>query len=74
MSYYRTPEHRRLRAELIRKWKPWEKSTGPKSAQGKAKVSRNSYQGRVRPTLRALSLAMRQQRQVLIDVRKDCHL
>ena len=28
MSYYRTPEHRAMRAELIRRWKPWEKSPG----------------------------------------------
>ena len=37
MSYFRTPEHRKLRAELIRRWKPWEQSTGPKSAEDKAR-------------------------------------
>ena len=40
MSYYRTAEHRKLRAELIRRWKPWEKSTGPKSSAGKARSDR----------------------------------
>ena len=38
-------EHRRLRAELIRRWKPWERSTGPKSPAGKAKVSRTADKG-----------------------------
>ena len=43
MSYYRTVEHHRLRAELITRWKPWKKSTGPKSAAGKAKPAQNAY-------------------------------
>jgi hypothetical protein len=42
MSYYRTPEHRRLRAELIRQWKPWEKSTGPLTEEGKVTSAGNS--------------------------------
>lgn len=37
-----TPERRAKQAELIRRLKPWEKSTGPKTAAGKAKASRNS--------------------------------
>jgi translation initiation factor 2 beta subunit (eIF-2beta)/eIF-5 len=36
-----TPEERLKQAEAIRRWKPWEKSTGPKTAQGKAKVRLN---------------------------------
>jgi len=42
MGYERTEEHRRLRAELIRQWKPWENSTGPKTDDGKAVSSKNS--------------------------------
>lgn len=61
MSYPRTPEHRRLRAELIRRWKPWEKSTGPKSEAGKTKVAKNAYKGGVRTMLRELSKALREQ-------------
>jgi len=37
-----TPERRAKQAELIRQLKPWEKSTGPRTAKGKAKASRNS--------------------------------
>lgn len=42
MSYFRTPEHRRLRAELIHQWKPWQKSTGPRTEGGKDKSAANS--------------------------------
>jgi len=37
-----TTERRAKQAELIRQLKPWEKSTGPRTAKGKAKASRNS--------------------------------
>lgn len=30
-----TPEQRAAQAEAIRRWKPWEKSTGPTSDKGK---------------------------------------
>ena len=61
MSYYRTPEHRRLRAQLIRQWKPWERSIGPKSAEGKARVSRNAYKGATRGLLKAVRDLLREQ-------------
>ena len=53
MSYVRTPEHRRLRAELIKRWRPWEKSTGPKTTEGKAVVAQNGFRGSPRETLKA---------------------
>lgn len=37
-----TPERRAQQAERIRLTKPWEKSTGPKTAEGKAVCSRNA--------------------------------
>lgn len=64
MNYVWTPEHRRLRAELIRKWRPWEKSTGPTTPEGKAKVSRNAYKGGTRELLRELARALRSQGKV----------
>lgn len=69
MSYVRTPEHRRLRAELIRRWKPWEKSTGPKTAEGKAKVARHGYSGGTRAMLRELATVLREQRDKLAGYR-----
>lgn len=40
-----TPEQKRRQAKRINDWKPWEQSTGAKTAQGKAIVSRNAYRG-----------------------------
>ena len=31
-----------IRATLIKKWKPWEQSSGPRTVQGKAHVSQNA--------------------------------
>ena len=60
MGYCRTPEHRRLRAELIHKWKPWTLSTGPKTPEGKARVARNADRGGDRQTLRSLARVLRE--------------
>lgn len=38
-----TPEERQRQAELIRKWKPWEYSTGAKTPEGKARSSQNAF-------------------------------
>ena len=54
MSYFRTPEHRQLRSELIRRWRPWEQSTGPRTPEGKARSSRNRWRGGQREQFRAL--------------------
>jgi hypothetical protein len=36
-----TPEARAKQSQRIRQWSPWQKSTGPTSAEGKAIASRN---------------------------------
>ena len=68
MSYIRTREHRRLRAKLIHKWKPWLQSTGPISQKGKNKASRNAYKGGMRSTLREISALLKEQRKCLLIV------
>ena len=45
---------------MIHTWKPWERSTGPKTAEGKAKVSRNPWKGGERAALRRLSRLLRE--------------
>ena len=55
-----TPERRAKQSELIRNWRPWERSTGPKTTEGKAKVSRNPWKGGERPALRRLSRLLRE--------------
>lgn len=51
-------EERRARArEVAQRVKPWLKSTGPKTPEGKAVVARNAYRGGVRPLRRAVRRA-----------------
>lgn len=38
-----TEERRRKQAEIIRRHKPWEKSTGPRTEKGKQRSSINAY-------------------------------
>ena len=58
-----TPERRARQAELIRQWRPWEQSTGPTSAEGKARASRNADKGGIRPQLRELAVLLKEQEQ-----------
>ena len=37
-----TPEERLKQSEAIKRWKPWEQSTGAKSPQGKAISAKNA--------------------------------
>ena len=30
---------------MIRTWQPWQRATGPRTAEGKAQSSRNAYKG-----------------------------
>lgn len=49
-----TPERRARQAALIKTWRPWEWSTGPRTAGGKARASLNAYKGAKRDETRAL--------------------
>lgn len=49
-----TPERRARQAELIRQWQPWANATGAKTAEGKARSSRNAYKGGHRKELREM--------------------
>ena len=53
-----TPERRKRQSEAIRRWKPWNQSTGPKSAEGKAATARNAWTGGHLAMLRQLSRAL----------------
>ncbi|GAB1387354.1 hypothetical protein MASR1M59_25020 [Melaminivora sp.] len=50
-----TLERRQRQAELIRQWQPWKQSTGPQTAEGKARSSRNAYKGGYRQQLQQLT-------------------
>ena len=69
MSYYRTPEHRRLMGELVRRWQPWKHSTGPKTPEGKAKSAMRGYKGGMREQIRAAARLLREQAEELKRIR-----
>ena len=50
---------------MIRQWKPWEKSTGPKTPEGKSIVSRNAWKGGEWLQLRLLARALRRQQKYI---------
>ena len=58
-----TPAQRRKQADLIRRTKPWEKSTGPRTEKGKETSRCNAYKhGQRSAPMKALRVAMRLQR------------
>lgn len=50
-----TPERRVRQAKAIRRWRPWEKSTGPKTPTGKSIVANNAAKGREREKVREMA-------------------
>ena len=55
-----TPERRRWQSAMMQIWRPWEHSTGPRTAAGKAKVSRNGLKHGMRGAWgKELSAALR---------------
>lgn len=58
-----TEERRTKQAEAIRQWQPWTRSTGPKTAEGKATVARNPWRGghreKDRAEMRAINWALK---------------
>ena len=60
-----SPERRARQAELIRALKPWEKSTGPRTAAGKARVAANALKHGFRS--RSFLERIREERQLIHD-------
>jgi len=63
-----TPERRARQARLIHTWRPWERSTGPRTPEGKARVARNAYKGNKRGQLRELRQLLREHTLMLREV------
>ena len=63
-----TLERRRRQAELIRNWRPWEQSTGPKTPEGRLQVARNAWRGGHRQKLRELSTMVNEEIRQARDV------
>ena len=69
-----TAERCKRQSELIQRWRPWEKSKGPRTRKGKALVARNAYKGGTRTVLRSLARALRERRDVLEDSSSRTHV
>ena len=63
-----TPEQRQRQRELIQQWKPWEKSTGAKTPEGKKRSSQNAFKTgkslEVRELIKCLNGLMREQKKL----------
>ncbi len=70
-----TDARKARQAEAIRRWRPWEHSTGPQTPEGKARVSRNAYRGGERQKFRGLARQLNaligRERAVLEDLRRS---
>lgn len=56
-----TLERKKRQAKLIKNWRPWEKSTGPRTEKGKQASAMRGYKGGTRKMLRELGKALREQ-------------
>ena len=54
-----TLERKAKQSALIRRWRPWERSTGPRTQLGKGRASRNAGKGGIRSSMRAVALALK---------------
>lgn len=52
---------------MIKKWKPWEKSTGPRTPEGKAKAAKNAYKGGINQELRQLAKLLRESKRIIAE-------
>ncbi|MDA9981960.1 hypothetical protein N9H39_04350, partial [Gammaproteobacteria bacterium] len=59
---------RTIVATLIHRWRPWEKSTGPKTPEGKRRSAMRGYKGGHRKLARELSRALREQKKAVQDI------
>lgn len=60
-----TPERRARQSKLIKQWKPWNRSTGPQTNEGKTRSSHNAYKGGVRALFKETRGLLNQQEQAL---------
>jgi hypothetical protein len=67
-----TLERRQRQAEQIRRWRPWEQSTGPRTPEGKARVSRNAWKGGHRQKLRELITLVNAELRASRDLVAEC--
>jgi len=67
-----TPERRAKQSKLIKTWKPWEKSTGAKTTEGKAKSKMNALKHGCRGAMvRKLEASFAEHNRMLREIRNE---
>lgn len=67
-----TPERRKKQSEAIKRWRPWNQSTGPKSVEGRQRVSRNAWTGGYRQEMRELTKMVNEQVRTTRELVSSC--
>jgi hypothetical protein len=66
---------RASQAAKIKSWSPWDRSTGPLTADGKRRSCRNAWRGdqrgQLRELMKSLRQTMRQQNQMRVDLGRN---
>jgi hypothetical protein len=72
MSNGWTPERRQRQSEMIKQWKPWERSTGPKTKAGKLKTCQNATRSiQVEQCLQKIASLLTDQKKFQVEVAKS---
>lgn len=60
-----TISQRQRQAELIQWWKPWERSSGPKTEEGKQASAQRGFKSAMSEQMRLVSAVLKEQREAL---------
>ena len=56
---------------MIHQWKPWLKSTGAKTDEGKRKSAMNAYKGGIRPKQREINKQLNEQMKAMLNLMEN---
>lgn len=65
-----TPERRARQSALIRRVRPWERATGPRTPEGKAASAKNAQRPGSRRELASVRAALRKQAAALTELQR----
>lgn len=60
-----TEEERARQSELIQSWRPWDKSTGARTSEGKVASSKNAFKGGIGALLHEAKALLKQHEELM---------